>query len=117
MCKANATSAVCSQEGDCDRRRRKREVAIDDDEKPVEEITVMTSRLTFSERSCAEMNCPTFSICFDLSPPVCRCGESYVLDGRSGKCRRDQTFVVYGLHLDMEFNNDFLDPYSKAFTL
>jgi len=116
LCKTNATTPSCTQENpDCNRRRKRAISVGDENEKPLEEITVMTSRLTFVERTCAQLTCPTFSQCVDLDPPVCRCGSSYVLDVRTNTCSRERTFVIYGLYFDLAFHEDFLDPYSKKF--
>jgi hypothetical protein len=114
ICKTNSTSDECTQR--CSNRKR-RDVSNDhQNELPVKEVSIKSEKISFQKKAtCKDILCPSYSTCINIYPAICRCDQGYVFTPKANACSNKRTFNIYGLHLDMQFVESYLDPYSAEF--
>ena len=74
--------------------------------------------VTYVEKTtCKNTKCPTNSKCIDLFPAQCRCVHGYVFNVKTSQCTDEDLYTITGLHLDVEFQEEFHDVESLGFLM
>ena len=79
-------------------------------------LTLVSPKIVLkTDKTCADVVCGVNSKCKELQPAACICDEGYVFSRIQMKCIKERITQIDKIHLDNEWNPDYLDTNSDAF--
>jgi hypothetical protein len=114
VCKHGSTTDECTQL--CKKYNRKRRYV--EDKEAIERVIVNSGMISYVDKpTCKTTTCPTHSECVEIFPAQCRCSHGYVFNQLTLKCSDEHIYVVNGLHLVLEFQDEYHYTTSREFQM